>query len=232
MSADRPQERSSGGRKPARGGTGRRGDPADGTAPEKNPAKLRKVAAADHVSWRRTAVLFSVFVILLVLIGLTGSRATSSISRWVGRSVFFRSGGSGWGVHPNAEVSDLAFEDGWAELGQFNVKVFEPASRRRFRAEFKLEGAIDCKDEASFQDFMQRNHRFFREQVTIAIRTSPTADLNDPEHRILRKRILARVNRALGRPFLTSVELPGFTLYESIAESGLQRVQPEAGAAP
>lgn len=117
---------------------------------------------------------------------------------------------------------------GRARLGLFSVKIFDPLTHTMLRTDFGLEGVIVCEDEAEFQRFLRSSQQFFREQVMVAIRTSDAVDFADPSLQLVKRRIVARVNRALGRPFLKSVDLKSFTVYESVENSPYVRWQPAA----
>jgi len=171
--------------------------------------------------------LLAAFLTMLALLAVTGGRANRlAVTRWGGRAGLGVDGGDEGdggvrpGIDPGSEVGQLEFAEGRAELGRFSIRIYEPVSRRSLRADFKLEGMTDCEEKDEFQQFLARNYRFFREQVTIAIRNTPPSDLADPEHHVLRKRIVARVNRAFNRDFLKDADFSNFTLYESVGQTG------------
>jgi len=117
---------------------------------------------------------------------------------------------------------------GRARLGPFSVKIFDPLTHTMLRTDFSLEGVIACEDETEFERFLRSSQQFFREQVMVSMRTSDAVDFADPSLQLVKRRIVARVNRALGRPFLKSVELKNFTVYESVENSPYVRWQPAA----
>jgi len=106
------------------------------------------------------------------------------------------------------------FGEGRADLGKYSVSLFNPLTRTVTRANFKLQGATVCSDESSFRDFLDSNHRYFREQVMVTIRNCDASDLDDPELRLLEKKLVARVNRALGQRFLRTVDFKDFRLQQ------------------
>lgn len=122
--------------------------------------------------------------------------------------------------------------EGKACLGPFSVKIFDPLTRTMLRTDFVLEAVIACEDEAEFQHFLRARLQFFREQVMVAMRTSDAVDFADSSLALVKRRILARVNRALGHRFLKSVELKDFVVYESVDNSPYVRWQPAAAESP
>ncbi len=118
--------------------------------------------------------------------------------------------------------------EGRAELGDYSVRVFDPLTQSTLRTDFRLEGTTSLEDEASFERFMGRNHRFFREQVAVVLRTHHRHELAQPDLKLLGRKIVARVNRSLGEPVLKSAEIKGFSVYESVDRSGFVRREPGA----
>ncbi len=141
----------------------------------------------------------------------------SSWKSWLG-GMDFESTGSGRvsGMRDATGESLQYLGRGKARLGEFTVRMFNPASRTALRADFRLEGRTDCPDEEAFNEFIGTVNRAFREQVTITVRNCSSDDLADPRYRILEKKLVSRVNRALDRPFLKSAQIKEFCLYESV----------------
>ncbi len=110
--------------------------------------------------------------------------------------------------------------EGRAELGDYSVRVFDPVTRSTLRTDFRLQGRTSLENEASFERFMRRNHRFFREQVEVVLRTHRGHELTQPDLNLLGRKIVARVNRSLGGRVLESAEIRDFSVYESVDRSG------------
>jgi len=121
--------------------------------------------------------------------------------------------------------------DGRVELGDFSIKVFNPVTRVLLRTDFRLEGVTSCTDQEAFEQFIKGRHRIFREQVMVSVRNSDLDELTDPKLRLLKRRIVARVNLALGERFLRSVDVKDFSLLESFDRSDFVRHDPEVGRA-
>lgn len=133
----------------------------------------------------------------------------------------------------SARVADPAelqyFGEGRAELGDFSIRMFDPITRTVLRSDFQLEGETVFGNRRSFQEFMKSNHRFFREQVMVTIRSCDPEELADDDLTLVEKKLVSRVNRALGRHLLNSVKMHEYKLYES-AESVFIPVEGEGGA--
>jgi len=105
--------------------------------------------------------------------------------------------------------------DGEAKLGHFDVKLYDMPSRTTFRVEFELQGKTTLGDAETFQDYMDANYRFLREQVGIAVRTCDPNDLIAADHEILGRKLVCRINRSLGAKVLQNVVFKDFQLSES-----------------
>ena len=119
--------------------------------------------------------------------------------------------------------------EGKAELGEFSIRVFDPITQGELRTDFRLKGTTNLGDEASFAHFMRGNRRFLREQVAVVLRTHNLDELADPDLNLLGRKIVARVNRSLGKRVLKSAEIRDFALYESIDRSSFALWEPDLG---
>jgi hypothetical protein len=127
--------------------------------------------------------------------------------------------------------SDLTyFGDGKAELGDFSIKIYDSVTGTSLRSDFHLEGNTIFGDEEEFDQFMLSNRRKFREQITVAMRTCNMNELANPDLKLIEKKLASRVNRAMGRSLLKSVQITEHALYESansvfipIEETGSKR---------
>lgn len=124
-----------------------------------------------------------------------------------------------------AEMPPLSYlGKGRVELGEFHVRVFNPADAATLETEFRLEGQTVCEDQASFEDFLRANHRFVREQVAVGLRACRAGELLDPDLPLLQRKLVSRVNRALGRKFLKSLDIKDYAVYESRDHAGFTPV--------
>jgi flagellar basal body-associated protein FliL len=101
-----------------------------------------------------------------------------------------------------------------ADLGDFSVTIFQPASNTTLRIDFHLFGAIRVDDEGEFKSRMEEHKHRFRDQVLVTIRSSDVADLADPGLGLIKRKILAKTNETLGKPLLRSVIFSEFSFIE------------------
>ncbi len=99
-------------------------------------------------------------------------------------------------------------------LGEFSVTAFQPVSNSTLRIDFQLYGTIALADEADFFQRMAENRHRFREQVIVTIRTADITDFTEAQLGLIRRRVLERSNRILGRPMLRGVIFSDFSFIE------------------
>jgi hypothetical protein len=199
------------------------------TSGQTPPARSRHRAAFCAGHMEKISLLL---VVVLILGGGTAASVYATRDAWQSWLRRFNpktthDDSSGSRVRRPDRTGDVAYlGNGRAGLGTFSIRVFSPLTRSTLRTDFDLEGETCCQNRKAFDKFMKGHSRFFREQVMITIRNSHMEDLVDPDLTLLRKKIIARVNRALGYRFLQSVEFDGFALYESVENSSYVPFEP------
>jgi flagellar basal body-associated protein FliL len=108
------------------------------------------------------------------------------------------------GKHEQMEIS----------LGQFMVSAFQPGSGSTLRIDFRLFGMVASRDEKEFTKLKEANLHRFRDQVIITLRSAEPADLTDPDLSTVKRRLLERTNRVLGKPLLRGVVFSEFSCIE------------------
>ncbi|MBN2579307.1 MAG: flagellar basal body-associated FliL family protein [Pirellulales bacterium] len=100
------------------------------------------------------------------------------------------------------------------DLGDFNVTSFQPSSNTTFRIDFHLYGIVDAPAKEEFLNLLEENQHRFRDQVIITIRSAEIADLSDAGLGALKRKILEKTNRLLGKPLMRSVIFSDFLFIE------------------
>lgn len=131
--------------------------------------------------------------------------------------------GASLGIDPaTGEVAPHEAEESLAEvpdqievpLGEFSVTAFQPVSNSTLRIDFQLYGTVAAKDELEFFQRMEENRHRFREQVIVTIRTADVTDFTEAQLGLVRRRVLERSNRVLGKPLLRGVIFSDFSFIE------------------
>jgi len=108
------------------------------------------------------------------------------------------------GLHSQVEV----------DLGEFNLTSFQPRSNSTIRIDFHLYGTVDGEDAEAFHQALAENEHRFRDQVIVIVRSAEISDLTDAGLGLIKRKILEKTNRILGRPLLKTVIFSDFAFIE------------------
>lgn len=100
------------------------------------------------------------------------------------------------------------------DLGEFSLTAFQPASNTTLLIDFHLYGTIMSDEEQGFAQRYESNKHRIRDQVITTIRSAELADLTDPGLGLIKRQILEKTNRALGRPLLQGIVFSDFLVVE------------------
>lgn len=100
------------------------------------------------------------------------------------------------------------------DLGMFTVTAFQPLSNTTMRIDFHLYGTVSKDDEEDFTMAWDENQHRLRDQVIVTLRSSELGDLTDAGLGLIKRRILEKTNRTLGKPYLRSVIFSDFSFIE------------------
>jgi flagellar FliL protein len=100
------------------------------------------------------------------------------------------------------------------ELGIFNVTRYNPATNTTLAIDFELYGTVLAEEADEFHHQFETSTARIREQVTMTLHAAESADLTDAGLGLIKRQILEKTNRALGRPFLQEVLFSKFNFVE------------------
>lgn len=100
------------------------------------------------------------------------------------------------------------------DLGEFGVTAFQPLSNTTMRIDFHLYGTISKDNEEDFLAAWEESQHRLRDQVIVTLRSSELGDLTDAGLGLIKRRILEKTNRILGKPYLRSVIFSDFSFIE------------------
>src|SRR5690606_17899729 len=100
------------------------------------------------------------------------------------------------------------------DLGRFNVTRFNPQTNTTLIVDFELFGVVLASEESNFAAQFEANKVRVREQVIMTLSAAEMSDLTDAELGLLKRRILEKTNRALGKPMLQEVLFSKFNFVE------------------
>jgi len=100
------------------------------------------------------------------------------------------------------------------ELGSFNVTRFNPATRTTLAIDFSLYGTVLAEEAPEFEHRFEKSNARIKEQVTMTLHGVESSDLTDAGLGLIKRQILEKTNRALGRPLLKEVLFSKFNFVE------------------
>ena len=100
------------------------------------------------------------------------------------------------------------------DLGEFNVTAYQPASNTTLRIDFHLYGTVTATDQKLFMSSLEENLHRFREHVIETVRGSEITDLTDAGLGLLKRKIMDKTNRLLGKQLLQTIIFSDFSFIE------------------
>ena len=99
-------------------------------------------------------------------------------------------------------------------LGTYHVLSYNPDSGSKTNVDFKLFATVLADEEGEFFDLFTANEQRIREQVLVTLRGTEIADLTDPTLGLIKRNVLEKTNRALGKPLLHEAIFSDFSFEE------------------
>ena len=119
----------------------------------------------------------------------------------------------GQGEHGDAAHGE-GHETREVNLGSYHIVSFNPKTGTSLSIDFELFGAVLAEEEAEFSHLYTAHEKRISEQITIAVRGMEAADLTDPGLGLIKRIILEKTNRALGKPLVREAIISEFSFME------------------
>ena len=100
------------------------------------------------------------------------------------------------------------------DLGEYCVTIFQPASNTTLRIDFHLYGSVTAENEKEFHRLHDENKQRFREQVLMTVRSADITDLTDASLGLIKRTILDKARRTIGKPLLAEVIISDYSFIE------------------
>ena len=100
------------------------------------------------------------------------------------------------------------------DLGEFNVTAYQPASNTTLRIDFHLYGTVAAKEQKEFMTLLEENQHRFRGQILETVRSSEITDLTDAGLGLVKRKIMDKTNRMLGKQLLQTIIFSDFSFIE------------------
>ncbi len=165
------------------------------------------------------ALAFVSVIVLLEVGAATAFLPTAEETRRIGEELARTSHGEGedegaedrHGEHGDDEAHSSSHE---VSLGVYHVVAFNPSTGASMNIDFELFGVVLATEEAEFAERYLLHEKRLNEQVTIAIRGMQSSDFTDPGLGLIKRVILEKVNRALGKTIVREAVFSEFSFAE------------------
>ena len=91
------------------------------------------------------------------------------------------------------------------ELGAFNITRFNPDSDKTLNIDFMVFGVVLLEEEADFLADFESSRSRIEEQIVMTMHGAKISDLSSAGLGLIKRQILEKTNRALGKPLLREV---------------------------
>ena len=100
------------------------------------------------------------------------------------------------------------------KLGPFAVSAFQPLSNTTIRIDFELFATVEMEELEEFKRIYPSVEHRIREQVLVTVRSANINDLTDAGLGLIKRKILDKTNRVMGKPYLKTVVFSDFSFVE------------------
>lgn len=101
-----------------------------------------------------------------------------------------------------AEAHEKSVE---VKLGDYKVTRFSPETGRTMNIDFEVYGIVAEEEEKDFKHEFKANKNRIEEQIVMTMHAAEATDLAAPGLGLIKRQILEKTNRSLGRPLLREV---------------------------
>jgi len=115
----------------------------------------------------------------------------------------------------SSEANLLALRDmREVSLGSYHVLTYNPETGSSLNVDFELYGTVLAEEEGDFFQLYEANQIRIREQILVTIRGTAVTDLTEAGLGLIKRKILEKTNRALGKPLLHEAIFSKFSFIE------------------
>ena len=102
-------------------------------------------------------------------------------------------------------VPEITGDTTEVELASDNITRFNPDSDKTLNVTFEIYGVVLKEEQADFQTAFDENKFRLQEQIVMTMHSASTDDLTQDGLGLIKRQILEKTNRTLGKPYLHEV---------------------------
>mgnify|MGYP006908206805 CR=1 FL=1 len=190
------------------------------------PTMIDDAASIETVPEKKTGIMTLVkalgllsVLVLLQAVGvsmlLPTSAETSKIAVKLAAAETSSETDDGTAAASSQETSELATLDmREVSLGTFHVVTYDADTGSTLNVDFDLFGTVLASEEGEFLNLYSVNERRLREQILVTVRGADITDLSDPDLDLIKRKILEKTNRTLGKPLIHEAIFSKFSFIE------------------
>jgi hypothetical protein len=99
-------------------------------------------------------------------------------------------------------------------LGSYHVLNYNPDSGSSLNVDFELYGTVLADEQDDFFQLYEANQIRIREQILVTIRSTSVIELSEAGLGLIKRKILEKTNRALGKPLIHEAVFSKFSFIE------------------
>ena len=161
------------------------------------------------------AVAFVSVVVLVEIVGASMLIPSAKDVQAIGAQLASADAAGDVAVADERQVdSTLLADTREVALGSYHVLTFDPQSGSSVNIDFDLFGTVLANEESEFFRLYELNQNRISEQVTVTMRGLEVTDFTDADLDLIKRKLLEKTNRALGKPLLHSTVIPKFSFIE------------------
>lgn len=100
------------------------------------------------------------------------------------------------------------------EIGDFNITIYDHVSESTLNVNCRLMATVSNKDLSEFESLLKNNQNRLREKIMFEFRSADINHLTDPGLDLIKRRILGKSNKLLGKPIIKSVVFSEYNYYQ------------------
>lgn len=99
-------------------------------------------------------------------------------------------------------------------IDQFTITRYNVEADKTVNVDFEVFATVLSEDQSEYESLFESNQNRIREQINLSVRSAEPKALTDPGLGLIKRRILERTNRALGKPLVRDVFITRFNFVQ------------------
>lgn len=188
----------------------------DQTDIETQPIEEEGVAAGERPKWlsKIRVVVIVVFIVLVECVVAYLYIPSANEARAIAGAALVLDEDENGVPDIEETASEVMANQTEVDLGYFDLTAYQGGSSTTLRIQFQLYGIVNEIDEDEFLDIIEENEHRLRDQILATMRSVNVGDLNDAGLGLIKRRILEKSNKAIGKPLLQAVVFSDFSFIE------------------